>query len=181
MTGDFFFMNLSRDSVSHVQGILKKNIIIPGTRKTNTNDQNWERFFYWVVIHGIKIILYVRLSLLRLNIVMNILWQYSHWRGLLLLEYAGVFFFCLFGKLENSFSQILHFISSSGWSMSFTYNSSSVYVLECIMFYFLSAYHTNNTYVFVVLETGQGFLNGNGNCNGNGNFLMVIQGNQCGL
>ena len=49
------------------------------------------------------------------------------------------------------------------------------------MFYSLSAYHTNNTYFFVVLETGQGFLNGNGNCNGNGNFLMVIQGNQCGL
>ena len=36
-------------------------------------------------------------------------------------------------NLGNSFSQIIHFISSSGWSMSSTYNSFSVYVLECIM------------------------------------------------
>ena len=67
--------------------------------------------------------------------------------------------------LGNSFSQILHFISSSGGSMSSTYNSSSVYVLECIILLCLSADprsynsdHTNNTYVFVVVETGQSFL-----------------------
>ena len=49
--------------------------------------------------------------------------------------------------------------------MSSTYNSSSVYVLECIMLYVLSAYprsynsdHTNISYVCVVLEAGQGFL-----------------------
>ena len=38
---------------------VKKNIIPQITRKTNTNDRYSERFFYWVFIHGIKLILHV--------------------------------------------------------------------------------------------------------------------------
>ena len=47
-------------------------------------------------------------------------------------------------NLGNSFPQIIHFISSSGWSMSSKYHSFSVYVLDCIMLLCLSAYPCSN-------------------------------------
>ena len=64
--------------------------------------------------------------------------------GLTLFLRIRVFFSCFFlinigvtsheiANLGNSFTQILHFISSSSGSMLSTYNSSSVYVLECII------------------------------------------------
>ena len=91
---------------------------------------------------------------------------------------SGCFLFCLFflinidimsheiANVVNSFSQILHFISSSLHIFPLQYMSWSV---SC--FYVLSAYpcsynsdHTNNTYVIVVLETGQSFLNEGNQC-----------------
>ena len=122
--------------------------------------------------------MWVRLCLLRINFVVNVLWKLSHWRGLLsslgIQVFSFLFIFLInictmsyeIANLGNYFSQIVHFISYSGWSMSFTYNYSLVYVWNVSCFYVFSAYpssynskHTNKNYVFVVFETCQDFLN----------------------
>ena len=106
-----------------------------------------KRDFFWKYIteQGKQILMAE--CLLRLNFVKNVLAQCSHWRGLLSSLSIRVFFLLLFinigvmsheiANIGNSFSQILHFIWSSGWSLSSTYNSSSVYVLECIILFCL--------------------------------------------
>ena len=116
--------------------------------------------------------MWVVLCLLRLNFVVNVLWQYSHWMGLLSSLSIQVFIWstfvlCLmrlltleipFHKYYTSYYLLidqchLHIIPLQymSWSVS--------------CFYVLSAYprsynsdHNNNAKVFVVLETGQGFL-----------------------
>ena len=86
MTGDLNKMKLCIDSVSLILGFFLKIYYYP---KNQQNRYYRPRliniFFYWVFIHGIKIIfMRVRLCLLRLIFVMNVLWQYSHWRDLLI-------------------------------------------------------------------------------------------------
>ena len=112
------------------------------------------------------------MCLLRLNFVVTVLRQYSHWMGLLSSLSIQVFFLstlvlCLmrlltleipFHKYYTSYQLLidqchLHIIPLQymSWSVS--------------CFYVLSAYprsnnsdHTNISYVCVVLEAGQGFL-----------------------
>ena len=88
---------LCRDAMSPVQEIFWQYIITPRARKTNTNDQEYKRIFYWVVIHGIKIIyIWVKLCRLRLNFIMNVLGPFSHWRGYLSflnIQVSSLFFF----------------------------------------------------------------------------------------
>ena len=122
--------------------------------------------------------MWVRLCLLRLSFVVNVLWQYSHWRGLLSSLSIRVFFFLFFFFLSTL---VLHLMRSLTLEIPFHkyYTSYHLLVDQCHLhiiplqytpwsvscFYVLSAYprsysdHTNNTYVFEELKTGQGFLN----------------------
>ena len=146
MTGDFF-MKLCRDSVSSIQGIFWKYILTPRTRKTNTNDQDWKRFFVlschtwyqnnficelgrafwgWTLSWTSCDNIHTGEGLLSsMSIwVFSFLFIYLINIGIMSYEIANI---------GNSLSQIFHFISSSGWSMSSKYISLSGYVLECIM------------------------------------------------
>ena len=74
-------------------------------------------------------------------------------------------------NLGNSFSQILYFISSSDDQCHLHIIPLQYMSWRVSYFYVLSAYprsynsdNTNNTYIFVVLETGQGFLNEDNQC-----------------